>query len=223
MVVKGLSIVASLGPAYYRGVNRFQGHIMGAAFSTGHRIVVGRWGESPLGGFCDIMWRQPDGTRVLLAPTEAVRDFVGRHYRFEDSHVVPVSVKRSADLIQVRAGELALDLRLMPPGIASLMLALQPQRLALDTRWISFVDATMRPLLAPLLVRDSDTRLHGMTRDGAREWYAIQGLRKADAYAQASGLDLGPLGSCPPARFGFSEFPGGAAVVKVTALFDRLA
>jgi len=195
---------------------------MGAAFRSGHRIVVGRWSESPLGGFCDVMWRQPDGRRVLLAPTEAVRDFVGGHYRFEDSHVVPVSVTRNADFIEIRAGELALDLTLRPPGAASLLLALQPTRLAIDPRWISLVDAILRPLLAPRLVRGANTHLSGTTRIGAREWYGIGDYRKADATAAVSQGDLGPVGACPSAGFGFSEFPDGAALVRVTALFDRL-
>lgn len=195
---------------------------MGAAFSSGHRIVVGRWSQSPLGGFCDVMWRQPDGTRVLLAPTEAVRDFVNRHYRFEDTRILPVSVTRDAGRVRVRAGELAVDLTLKSLGATSLLLALQPTRLATDPRWISLVDATMRPLLAPRLVRGGSTRLTGTTRAGAREWYAIQDYRTADASARVAGRDLGPVASCPPAGFGFSEFPDGAALVSVTALFERL-
>ena len=195
---------------------------MGAAFSSGHRVVVGRWNHSPLGGFCDVMWRQPDGTRVLLAPTEAVRDFVSRHYRFEDTRILPVSAIRDDERVEVRAGELALDLTLKPPGVTSLLLALQPIRLATDPRWISLVDATVRPLLAPRLVRGAGTRLSGTTRTGAREWYAIQDYRTADASARLADRDLDPVGACPSAGFGFSEFPDGAALVRVTALFDRL-
>ena len=195
---------------------------MGAAFSSGHRIVVGRWSRSPLGGFCDVMWRQPDGARVLLAPTEAVRGFVSRHYRFEETRILPVAVTQDAGRIAVRAGDLALDLTLARRGATSLLLALQPDRLAIDPRWISIVDATLRPLLAPRLVRGASTRLSGETRTGAREWYAIQDYRTADASARLADRDLGPIGSCPPAGFGFSEFPDGAALVRVTALFDRL-
>ena len=49
--------------------HRFHGAIAGVGSTSGVRIVVGRWDESPLGTFADVMLAEPDGTRVLLAPT----------------------------------------------------------------------------------------------------------------------------------------------------------
>ena len=52
---------------------RFAGQIAGVGSSSGVRIVVGRWAESPLGTFADVMLAEPDGTRVLLAPVAGGR------------------------------------------------------------------------------------------------------------------------------------------------------
>jgi hypothetical protein len=59
----------------------------------------------------------------------------------------------------------------------------------------------------------------GVTRDGSSEWYAIHDFREGDATGSIDGLALGPVTPCPPAGFGFSEFPGGAAIVRVTSIF----
>ncbi len=75
-----------------RGRHRFHGEIAGVGSSSGVRVVVGRWRESPLGTFADVMLAETDGTRVLLAPEEAVADFVSTTYRFDRVEIGPVSV-----------------------------------------------------------------------------------------------------------------------------------
>jgi len=59
----------------------FDGRILGASFASGDRIVAGRWHASPFGPFADVMWCRPDGTRVLLAPSETVAAFVAATIR----------------------------------------------------------------------------------------------------------------------------------------------
>jgi hypothetical protein len=81
---------AARPPLTARGLNRFTGMIAASGSSSGHDVVVGLWRGSPLGAFVDVMWVQPDGRRVLLAPFEDVRRYVGDLYRFEATHVVPV-------------------------------------------------------------------------------------------------------------------------------------
>ncbi|MFD9668876.1 hypothetical protein ACFWAY_46185 [Rhodococcus sp. NPDC059968] len=54
----------------------FDGEITGLGTGSGVRIVVGHWSRSPLGEFADAMVELADGHRVLLAPSDAVRDFV---------------------------------------------------------------------------------------------------------------------------------------------------
>ena len=73
---------------------------------------------------------------------------------------------------------------------------------------------------APLIASNApQVRTRGTTRDGSREWYAIHDVVEADAAASVDGSDLGPVAPCPPAGFGFSEFPDGAAIVRVTSIF----
>jgi len=48
----------------------FEGRITSCGFSSGDRIVVGTWRNTPFGSFSDIMWAKPDGSKVLIAPNE---------------------------------------------------------------------------------------------------------------------------------------------------------
>ena len=59
--------------------DRFTGAIAGVGSTSGVRVVVGRWDESPMGAFADVMLAEPDGTRVLLAPDDRVAEFVSVH------------------------------------------------------------------------------------------------------------------------------------------------
>ena len=61
----------------------FTGHIAGAGSSSGLRIVVGSWHESPFGAFADVMLQTADDERVLLAPDDEVAEFVASTYRFD--------------------------------------------------------------------------------------------------------------------------------------------
>jgi hypothetical protein len=55
---------------------RYQGRIAGVGTTSGVRLVVGNWAHTPLGSFADVMVERPDGHRVLLAPSAAVRDVI---------------------------------------------------------------------------------------------------------------------------------------------------
>ena len=198
---------------------RFDGHIMGAAFASGHRIVAGRWFDSPFGGFADVMWRDAAGRRLLLASSPEAAGFIEDQYAFDEVRVGPVSIQRTGERIEISAGELRLGLRLHRRGLPSHLLGLQPARLRTLPGWIRAQDVLARPVLGPLLFGGGRTRLTGTTRAGVREWYAIHDFRRASASADAGARDLGPVGACSPAGFGFSEFPDGAAMVRVTSMF----
>ena len=87
--------------------------------------------------------------------------------------------------------------------------------------WIAFEDSVVRPIAGPLFGPNAcSIRTRGVTRDGSREWYAIHDFLEADASASVGGRNLGPVAPGPPAGFGFSEFPGGAAIVRVTSIFQ---
>jgi hypothetical protein len=201
----------------------FDGHIMGASFASGDRIVAGRWCRSPFGAFADVMWCRPDGRRVLLAPDERVRDFVAGHYAFDELAIDDIRVERPGDgRIEATAGPVRLVLRARPPGPASTLLAMRPRRLRTWRPWISLEDLALRPLVQPLFVA-ARVRTTGVTFAGAREWYAIHDLREADAEASVDGVDLGAPAACEPAGFGFSEFPSQPAIVRVTSMFAEVA
>jgi hypothetical protein len=201
----------------------FDGHIMGASFASGDRIVAGRWCRSPFGAFADVMWCRPDGRRVLLAPDERVRDFVAGHYAFDELAIDDIRVERPGDgRIEATAGPVRLVLRARPPGPASTLLAMRPRRLRTWRPWISLEDLALRPLVQPLFAA-ARVRTIGVTFAGAREWYAIHDLREADAEAAVDGVDLGAPAACEPAGFGFSEFPSQPAIVRVTSMFAEVA
>jgi hypothetical protein len=201
----------------------FDGHIMGASFASGDRIVAGRWFRSPFGAFADVMWCRPDGRRVLLAPDVRVRDFVAGHYAFDELSIEEVRVERTGDgAIEATAGPVRLVLRTRPAGPASTLLAMRPRRLRTWRPWISLEDRALRPLVQPLFAA-AGVRTTGVTLAGAREWYAIHDLHEADADATIDRADLGAPVACPPAGFGFSEFPQQPAIVRVTSMFAEAA
>src|SRR5688572_26372005 len=92
---------------------RFTGAIAGVGSTRGTRLVVGRWDESPLGAFADIMVEDAAGHRTLLAPSRAVAEFVQETYAFDEVHVGPVEVTGNHDEWVVHAaGELTAYLTL---------------------------------------------------------------------------------------------------------------
>lgn len=199
----------------------FDGHILGASFASGDRLVAGRWHDAPFGPFADVMWCRPDGRRTLLAPTEAVADFITRHYPFDEVRIGGVRVERHEGAVSVDAGPIAMRLTPRRRDLASHLLRLRPRALRTKRAWIGFEDTILRPAAGPLFGPNARAiRTRGVTRDGSRERYAIHDFLEADASASIGGRDLGPVAPCPPAGFGFSEFPDGAAIVRVTSIFE---
>ena len=68
-------------------IERFRGQILGVGSTSGVRVVVGRWLESPFGSFADAMIERPDGHRVLLAPSAEAAEFVASTYTFDEVRV----------------------------------------------------------------------------------------------------------------------------------------
>ena len=200
---------------------RFDGHILGVAFASGDRFVVGRWPVSPFGGVADVMWARADGERVLLAERPELLAFVAGHYRFDRALRRAVRVDLvTRHTILVEAGAVRIELELGPAGLASDLLRLRPRFLRERPSWITVENAVLLPLVAPLLDAPG-VHTRGVTAAGVREWYAIHDLRPiAVSRAWVDGEDLGPTVRARPAGFGFSEFPDHASLVRVTALFE---
>ena len=94
-------------------IDRFDGAILGVGTTSGVRVVVGRWEGSPLGAFADVMLATADDQQVLLAPDEAVAEYVSQTYNFDEVVHCPVTVRDTGDGASrrwhVSAGELVLD------------------------------------------------------------------------------------------------------------------
>jgi len=192
-------------------VQRFFGEICGFGTSSGHRVVVGLWPRSPFGPFADVMIESPDGTRTLLAPSQAVADFVQGTYVFDEVRVVSVLAERRAGSLHVAAGALVADITLGRRSALGWLLRAVPAPLARARWWCTMID----PIAG--LVFDG-VRTRGTAGGGRREFYgATDQHRLSGVTATQDGEDLGGLSDVwPPVRFGFSSTPRTPSLVAVT-------
>ena len=195
---------------------RFTGRIAGVGSTSGVRVVVGRWDQSPWGGFADVMVEDASGHRVLLAPDERVRDFVAATYSFDEQVLEPVTVADTADGWQVTTP--SLSLRLVVGGRTPLgaALALVPARVATSPAWCGVVDPVARVVLRGV-------RTRGTAGGGRREWYGATSVVAVTAIqGEWRGTDLGTLAAVdPPCRFGFSSTPKRPSVTSVVTTIER--
>lgn len=197
---------------------RFTGRIAGVGSTSGVRVVVGRWDDSPWGGFADVMVEDASGHRVLLAPNEQVRDVVAATYSFDEQVLEPVTVADTADGWQVTTPSLSLRLAVggrTPLGAA---LALVPARLATSPAWCGVVDPVARVVLRGV-------RTRGTAGGDRREWYGATSVVAVTAIqGEWRGTDLGTLAPVePPCRFGFSSTPKRPSVTSVVTTIERPA
>ena len=195
---------------------RFTGRIAGVGSTSGVRLVVGRWDDSPWGAFADVMVEDADGHRVLLAPSERVRDFVTATYSFDEHVVEPVTVTDTPGGWQVSTP--SLSLRIVTGGRTPLgaLLGAVPSRLATAPAWCSVVDPVARVVLRGV-------RTRGTAGNDRREWY---GATSVVAVTAMSGrwrdVELGALAPVePPCRFGFSSTPARPSVTSVVTTIER--
>jgi hypothetical protein len=189
----------------------FAGHIAGLGTSSGTRIVVGMWDESPFGSFADVMLEQPSGHRILIAPRQVVADFIASTYAFDEVRVEPVSVAHGAEWsIHTRS----LQLR-FTPGKAlwvSPLLGLVPSPVRRTASWARLCN----PVAGRVM---SGIQTYGTAGGGRTEWYAatrVQGLTFARATWEGDELgDLAPV--TPAVRFGFSSAPARPTLTALTS------
>ena len=195
---------------------RFRGRIAGVGSSSGVRVVVGRWRESPFGAFGDAMVERADGHRVLIAPTADVAALVSSTYVFDEVRVEPFTVVDTG--VEWVVESASLDLRLAVGGRMPLghLLRLVPRPLAESPAWATALDPVAR-------VAMSGVRTRGAAREGRREFYAATDLRTVtDLEGELDGIPLGHLRPVdPPCRFGFSSTPRSPSVTEVvTTIVD---
>jgi hypothetical protein len=193
---------------------RFRGQIAGVGTTSGTRIVVGRWDDSPLGSFADAMVERPDGHRLLLAPSPDVARFVAATYEFDEIRVERFDVEVVPGGWRVRGASLDLDLATGRTTALGRLLLVVPDRVATAPWWCALTDLVARRVL-------TGVRTRGETRD-RREWYGATGNRALTSAGGAfDGADLGRLAPVdPPPRFGFSSTPPRPSVTDVVTTIE---
>jgi len=195
---------------------RFEGEICGFGTASGHRVVIGSWPRSPFGPFADVMHEQPDGTRILRAPTPAIAEFVEMTYVFDRVDIVPVAVERTDGRLVLDAGDLVADVAIGRRSALGRLLRLVPVRVATSPGWCTAIDPIAR------IVMDG-VRTKGTAGNDRQEWYgATDQHLLARVEAALDGDDLGGLADVwPPVRFGFSSTPRTPSIVAVTTTIRR--
>jgi hypothetical protein len=204
---------------------QFHGHIAGLGSTSGVRVVVGRWDASPLGAFADVMLEQPDGHRVLLAPSAAVAEFVADTYVFDEVVVGAVTAAvspprgRTSGQAHWSVKARGLELTFHVGGRAPLgqLLRAIPRRLAASPRFVGALDPVARIVLRGV-------RTRGQARSGRHEWYGAHDLHRITSLTGSwRGSDLGTLAPVdPPCRFGFSSTPRAPGVTRVVTTVQTI-
>jgi len=191
-------------------VIRLGGQILGVGSASGVRLVVGRWLRTPLGPFADVMAERADGHRILLAPTEEVRDLIARTYVFDETRVEPVVVSVEGDEWLLESPSLWARFTIGGRLPLGWLLKTVPGPLATNPFWVSALDPVASRVLPGV-------HTHGTAREGREEYYGATDLH---AVTELCGsLDdeaLGPLAPVDPAcRFGFSSPPRTPALTDI--------
>lgn len=196
--------------------SRFRGFIAGAGSTSGVRVVVGHWPETPLGPFSDAMVETAAGHRVLLAPRDEVAEFIAATYVFDEIRIESFSVEVSAGAWSVRSPSLSLDLAVGRRTALGAALRAVPSRWAESPAWCTLTDPVARVLLRGV-------RTRGVAREGRREWYGATDTRAVSSLGGVfDGADLGRLAPVdPPCRFGFSSTPRRPSVTTVVTTVEQ--
>jgi len=197
---------------------RFTGRIAGVGSTSGVRVVVGRWDDSPWGSFADVMVEDAAGHRVLLAPDERVREFVAATYAFDEHVIEPVEVTDASGGWQVTTPSLSLGLVIGGRTPLGSLLGLVPARVATSPAWCAVADPVARVVLRGV-------RTRGTAGGDRREWYgatSVHAVTAIDGTWRGAGLGtLAPVD--PPCRFGFSSTPERPSVTSVVTTIERRA
>jgi hypothetical protein len=192
---------------------RFGGWIVGLGTAAGLRVVIGHWTSSPWGPFTDVMVEQPDGHRVLLAPTPTVAEFIAGTYQFDDVRTVDVDVTVDGSRWQVSAPPIEITFDVGGRPTLGLLLRAVPRWVATSPRWIAAIDRVARRVLPGV-------RTRGSAGGGSEEFYAALDLHRiVSARVVWDGVDQGSLAPVtPPVRFGFGSTPPTPSLVHVITL-----
>ncbi len=194
---------------------RFIGQIAGVGSTSGVRVVVGHWVDSPLGTFTDVMLAERDGRRLLLAPNADVADFVSATYTFDEVVTGPVAAEVTSDSWTVHAPGLELTFGVGTRTVVGHLLRAVPTRLATSPAWTRVTDPVARRVLRGV-------RTRGTAGGGRQEYYGATDLHRIAALSGSwRELDLGGLAPVSPEpRFGFGSTPELPAVTSIVTTID---
>ncbi|MDT9592853.1 hypothetical protein RDV89_07225 [Nocardioides zeae] len=194
---------------------RFEGEISGVGSTSGTRVVVGRWWDSPFGDVADAMVERADGHRVLVAPTEDLAEFIAATYTFDEVRIEPVTAIADGPARRFESPSLQLTWRLGAPTLLGRLVGLVPRRVATSPAWCAVTDPVARVVLRGV-------RTRGTAGNGRTESYGATGVRSlVAAEGRFDGADLGALAPVdPPCRFGFSSTPRRPSATRVTTTVD---
>jgi hypothetical protein len=178
--------------------------------TSGTRVVVGHWLDTPLGSFADAMVETASGQRVLLAPHREAADFISATYTFDEIRIEPFEVTVDGPRWEVRSPSLRLDLAVGGRTLLGTTLRAVPRPLAESPAWCTLTDPVARVVLRGV-------RTRGTAGNDRREWYGATDTHRVTALAGSfDGEDLGRLADVdPPCSFGFSSTPKRPSVTTV--------
>ncbi|SNS63535.1 hypothetical protein [Rhodococcoides kyotonense] len=190
--------------------SRFHGELYGVGTESGVRIVVGHWTESPLGEFTDVMIQFADDRRLLLAPSDDVREFVSATYTFDDTLITPVTFGP-----EITAGPLRLRIDVGSPTPLGRLLHVVPASISTAPWFCTLTDPIARVVLRGV-------RTRGSAGNGRREYYGARHQHRITAASASwNGDDLGRLTPVePPVTFGFGSTPKNPSVTAITTTID---
>lgn len=189
---------------------RFTGEIAGVGTTSGTRLVVGAWQDTPYGPFVDVMLEQRDGHRVLLAPTDQVAEVITGLYTFDEVVVGEVTVSASGSWRTVIAPGLVVQFSRGDRTTLGAVLRVVPRRIATSPRYLRALSA-VAGLVLPAV------RTFGSARDGRRVCYGATDVHRIDRmHGTWRQRQLGQLTAVdPPVRFGFGSTPKTPGVTTV--------
>jgi len=196
---------------------RFRGQIAGIGSTSGIRVVLGHWTDTPLGAFDDAMVETEDGHRVLIAQHQAAADFIAATYTFDEIRIEQIAVTPEPDSPSwnVACASLSIGLGFGRRTALGWALRAVPRRLAESPAWCAVTDPLSRALLRGV-------RTRGTAGNGRREWYGATDARRVVIMAgRFERTDLGELADVdPPCRFGFSSTPRRPCVTTVVTTVE---
>jgi len=157
------------------------------------------------------MLEEPDGHRVLLAPSDRVAEFVSSTYRFDEVVVGPVQVVAGGGSRFVTGPGLSMSLRIGRRTALGVLLRLQPKPFVGAPRWARLLDPIARAALPGV-------RTRGSAGGGREEFYGASDLhRLVSVEGRWRDQKLGELRPVePPVRFGFGSAPSRPSLTRIT-------